>query len=110
MAQTAVKVLFDRSHSGLSEQVNQWLAEASGHVLITGLSMDSNEHGHCLVIMYQTGAGSKVYRGHIFFSASHSALEQQATRGLQTAQAQWGKFVAIGSNQHGHCLCVIEEQ
>jgi len=110
VAQTSVKLLFDSSHLGLAEQLNRWLAEISGQVLVTGLSMDSNQYGHCLVIMYQVGAGGRNYRGHLFFDSGHGRLEEQARRGLAAAQAQWGKFVAVGSNDYGHCLCVIEEQ
>lgn len=110
MAQTAVKTLFNSSHSALHQQMNQWLAEVSGQVQITGVSMDSNEYGHCLVIMYQTGVQGRFYRGHLFFHSNHSALERDVNQGLATAQAQWGKFVGVGSNQYGHCVCVIEEQ
>lgn len=110
MVQTGVKVLFHSSHNALQEQLNQWLARMSGSVTITGISMDSNQYGHCIAIMYQTGGEGRYYRGHLFFHSNHTALDQAANLGLQEAQAQWGRFVAIGSNEHGHCLCVVEEQ
>lgn len=110
MAQTAVKVLFNTSHRTLQEMLGEWLAEASGSVTITGITMDSNQYGHCIVIMYQQGGQGRFYRGHVFFSQRHTALEQEANAGLAAAQAHWGRFVALGSNEYGHCLCVVEEQ
>jgi hypothetical protein len=109
MAQTAVKVLFSHSHRSLEEQLNQWLEQVSGTVTITGISMDSNDLGHCLVLLYEDGGERHYYRGHVFFHRRHSGLEQEAHHGLTEAGAQWGRFVALGSNQHGHCLCVVEE-
>lgn len=110
MAQTAAKVFFDSRHDGLEQELNQWLGQVSGEVVISGISMDSNDYGHCLAIMYQAAGGGKLYRGHVFFNHSHTSLEGEANQGLSAAQAQSGKWLAIGSNQHGHCLCVIEEQ
>lgn len=110
MGQTAVKTIFSSRHDGMGHELNQWLSQVSGQIVITGMSMDSNEYGHCLALMYQTGDGGRQYRAHVFFNSSHAALEHEANRGLAAAQAQWGKMLAIGSNQYGHCLCVIEEQ
>jgi len=110
MARTAVKVLFNPSHRSLQEVLNEWLAEVSGSVTITGITMDSNQYGHCLAIMYEQGGEGRLYRGHVFFSRQHSALEQEANAGLAAAQAEWGRFVALGSNEYGHCLCVVEER
>lgn len=109
MPQTMVKILFSRRHDDLGQQLNAWLQEVSGQVTITGISVDSNEYGHCFSVMYQTGQGGHLYRAHVFYNTSHSGLEAEANRGLQAAQAQRGRFVAIGSNQYGHCLCVVEE-
>jgi len=110
MAQTAVKVLFNSSHRTLQEMLNQWLAEVSGSVTITDVTMDSNQYGHCLAIMYQQSGEGRQYRGHVFFSQRHTALEEVANEGLVAAQAHWGRFVALGSNEYGHCLCVVEER
>lgn len=110
MTLTSVKTFFSSRHDGLGKELNEWLAQVSGQVVVTGISMDSNEYGHCLVVMYQTGEGGRQYRAHVFFNSSHSSLEREANQGLAGAQAQWGRLVAIGSNQYGHCLCVVEEQ
>lgn len=110
MTQSMVKVLFSRRHDELSQQLNQWLHQVAGQVCITGISLDSNEYGHCLAVMYQHGGEGKLYRAHLFYHTRHSNLESEANQGLQVAQAQWAKFIAIGSNQYGHCLCVIEER
>lgn len=110
MAQTAIRTFFHGRHSELSRQLNEWLSQVSGQVVITGISLDSNDFGHSLVVMYQLGDGGRQYRAHVFFHSSHSSLEAEANRGLAAAQAQWGRFVAMGSNQRGHCLCVVEEQ
>jgi hypothetical protein len=79
-------------------------------VTITGISLDSNDLGHSLAVLYQVGNGGRQYRAHLFFHRRHDALEEEANRELAEAQAQWGRFVAMGSNQQGHCLCVVEEQ
>lgn len=110
MSQTAVRTFFHGRHDGLGQDLNRWLTEVSGQVLITGISLDSNDFGHSLAVLYQTSGGGRQYRAHLFFNYRHTDLEQEANRGLAAAQAQWGRFVAIGSNQHGHCLCVVEEQ
>lgn len=110
MTATAVKMLFSRSHGELEQQLNQWLEQISGQGSITGISMDSNEYGHCIALMYQIGGTGRFYRGHLFFHSRHTVVESEANQGLQAADAQWGRFVALGSNQYGHCLCVIEEK
>lgn len=110
MAQTAVKLFFDSRHDGLERDLNQWLGQISGQVVMTGMSMDSNKFGHCLTVMYQTGGEGRHYRAHVYYHSNHSRLEQAANQGLTAAQAQWGRLVAVGSNEYGHCLCVIEEQ
>ncbi len=110
MAQTMVKILFHNSHRSLQDQLNAWLTEIAGTATITGVTMDSNNYGHCIAILYQQDGQGRLYRGHVFFHNSHSSLEQAANAGLEAAQAEWGRFVAIGSNEYGHCLCIIEEQ
>jgi hypothetical protein len=110
MAQTAVRIFFHYRHDVLGQELNQWLSEVSGQVVITGISLDSNDLGHSLAVLYQVGEGGRQYRAHLFFHRRHDALDQEANAALAAAQAQWGRFVAIGSNQQGHCLCVIEEQ
>ncbi|MBP2019221.1 hypothetical protein J2Z79_002646 [Symbiobacterium terraclitae] len=110
MAHTAVKVLFDSSHRTLEEMLNEWLAEVSGSVTIIDVTLNSNQYGHCIVILYQETGEGRFYRGHLFYGQRHTALEQEANAGLAAAEAQWGRFVALGSNEYGHCLCVVEER
>jgi len=110
LAKTEVKVLFSSRHDDLNQQLNAWLEQVSGWVVINGVSLDSNDYGHCLALLYEKSEPGRYYRAHVFFGSGHTFLEEEANRGLQEAQAHWGRFVAIGSNQYGHCLCIIEER
>lgn len=110
MAQSAVKVFFHQRHGELAKQLTEWITQVSGRIQIQSISIDSNEYGHCLSILYSTGGEQHFYRPHLWFSSRHSELEQLANQGLAAAGAQHGRFIAMGSNQYGHCLCVIEEQ
>ncbi|MFZ5816041.1 MAG: hypothetical protein ACOY93_12150 [Bacillota bacterium] len=110
MAQTQVRIFFHHRHDRLQEELNQWLEEVAGQVVVTGVSMDSNKFGRCLVVMYQTGEEGRLYRAHLYYHSSHSRLEAEANEKLAAAQAQWGRLVALGSNEYGHYLCIIEEQ
>jgi len=103
--QTAVRVFFDSSHANLERQLNQWLQQQAGQIEVLSISMDSNQYGHCLTLLCGLGGGP-VYRGLVFFSSQHASLEADANRVL-TGVAD-ARLIAIGSNQYGHCLCVIE--
>lgn len=104
-----VKVLFSSGHSSLQEELQQWLDEMAERITITGLSLSSNEYGHCLVISYskETGPG---YTGWVWFSRSHTALENDANTDMAEVGADGKGFMAVGSNKLGHCLCVIAPQ
>jgi len=103
---SAVKVFFSSSHSTLNDELQAWL----GHVetTILNISMDSNEYGHCLVLLHEPGAGRR-YTAQVFFSSRHSSLETTANDGLLQGRPGGHQLVAVGSNQYGHCLCVIRE-
>ncbi|HLN64707.1 MAG TPA: hypothetical protein VK464_24555 [Symbiobacteriaceae bacterium] len=106
MAQTAVKVLFSQSHYTLNDELVGWLKQSANQITIRGISMDSNQYGHCLTVMYTTGGGP-AYGGLVLFSRRHDDLEAEANETLAQAQHMAFEFVAVGSNEHGHCLCVI---
>ena len=106
MAQTAVKVFFSQSHYTLNDELVAWLKQSAGQVTIRGITMDSNQYGHCLTVMY-TMEGGPAYGGQVLFSRRHDDLEAQTNQTLAQAQHMNFDFVAVGSNEHGHCLCVI---
>lgn len=106
MAQTAVKLFFDRSHYGLNQDFQAWLKQTASQITIRGISMDSNQYGHCLTVMY-TKEGGPTYGGQVLFSRRHDDLEAQTNETLAQAQHMAFEFVAVGSNEHGHCLCMI---
>ncbi|MGE5673271.1 MAG: hypothetical protein ACM3XM_05240 [Mycobacterium leprae] len=108
MALSRVKLFFDFSHSDLSAQLAEWLDETMGQIRVTGVTMDSNQHGHCIAVLYQETPGP-VYRAHVWFNWSHMALQQDVNEGLAAVEQAEGRFVALGSNDHGHCLCIIAE-
>jgi hypothetical protein len=104
---SAVKVLFSNSHSDLNDQLKDWLG--TGGVVIRDVSMDSNRNGHCLVVLYEQGDQVR-YEGNVLFAWSHAELEGQANEMLKAALLESGaQFVAIGSNEYGHCLCIIRQ-
>ncbi|HYF77748.1 MAG TPA: hypothetical protein VD973_11480 [Symbiobacteriaceae bacterium] len=103
---SAVKVLFSRSHMDLQDELQAWLQRSES--TIHSISMDSNDHGHCLVLLHEPG-GSHRYAGQIFFSPGHASLEDVANRAMTTGRPGGQQLVAVGSNQFGHCLCIIRE-
>lgn len=103
---SAVKVLFSQSHGLLESGLQEFLVQTRGQIRITGVTMDSNEYGHNLVILYNRAPGPEYY-GHIYFDRRHDGLEEQTNRALAEA-GQWRpELVAVGSNQYGHCLTII---
>jgi hypothetical protein len=103
---SAVKVLFSRNHQDLLNDLQTWLLRTESTLL--GVSMDSNEYGHCLVLLHEPGS-SRRYEGQIFFSPRHESLEDVANRSLTASRPGAQQLVAVGSNQYGHCLCIIRE-
>lgn len=103
---SAVKVIFSKGHLTLQDELQAWLQGSESTIL--GISMDSNDYGHCLVLLHEPG-GSHRYTGQVFFSPGHGSLEEVANRAATEARPGGQQFVAVGSNQYGHCLCVIRE-
>ncbi|MDF2626175.1 MAG: hypothetical protein K0R39_6 [Symbiobacteriaceae bacterium] len=103
---SAVKVFFSRSHLDLQDELQAWLQQSESEIL--DISMDSNEHGHCLVLLHEPG-GSHRYTGQVFFSTGHTSLEEVANQAAVAARPDGQQHVAVGSNQYGHCLCIIRE-
>lgn len=106
MPRTQVQIFFQSSHARLDGELSGWLDSRRGEIRVTGLSLDSNEYGHCLSVLFQEEPGP-VYAGRVWFSRSHSDLQQAANLALAEEGAPSGLFVATGSNPHGHCLCMI---
>lgn len=106
MPVTQVQIFFQTSHSRLDGELSSWLESRQGEIRVTGLSLDSNEYGHCLAVLYQEEPGP-VYAGRVWFNRKHSELQREANLALAAEGAPTGLFVAAGSNQHGHCLCMI---
>lgn len=103
---SAVKVFFSQSHSVLNDELQAWLKEMAGQVTITGLSMDSNQYGHCLAVLHRTGGGP-AYGGRVVFHRRHDGLEEAANQALAQAPDVTVDFMVVGSNEYGHCLCII---
>jgi len=108
MPQSAVKLLFASSHSALAADLEAWLQETAEQVQITGISLDSNEFGHCLAVLYDLGAGP-VYTSRVWFHTQHWGLEEEANAELLKLSPAKCRLIAIGSNKYGHCLCVVAE-
>jgi hypothetical protein len=106
MAHTAVKVFFRPNHNHLNEELQGWLKQTAGQITVIGITMDSNQHGHCLAVMY-AAEGGPTYGGQVMFSRRHDGLEADTNRALAQAGHVTFEFVAVGSNEYGHCLCVI---
>lgn len=103
---SAVKVFFSARHGELNDELQAWLDHSETKIL--GITMDSNEYGHCLVLLHEPGAGPR-YSAQVFFASRHSNLEETANGGLMQGRPGGHQLVAVGSNQYGHCLCVIRE-
>ena len=103
---SAVKVFFSAKHQALHDELQGWLDHSE--VVIQGVTMDSNDYGHCLVVLHEPGSGHR-YHAQIFYATRHHDLEQQANEALASAPRGGAQVVAVGSNQYGHCLCVIRE-
>jgi hypothetical protein len=103
---SAVKVFFSTNHLALQDELQTWLRQSESTLL--GISMDSNQYGHCLVLLHEPGNAHR-YEGQIFFSTRHESLESVANNGLTQARPGGQQLVAVGSNEYGHCLCVIRE-
>lgn len=106
MPTTKVQIFFQSSHSRLDGELSNWLESRRGEIRVTGMSLDSNDLGHCLSVLYQEEPGP-VYAGRVWFSHKHTVLQEQANLALAAEGAPTGLFVATGSNKHGHCLCLI---
>lgn len=102
---SAVKVFFSSSHHSLNNELQGWFQHTECNVL--DISMDSNEYGHCLVLLYEPG--SHRYEVQVFFASRHSGLESEANERLMQARHGGRQLVAVGSNAHGHCLCILLE-
>lgn len=107
MSNAAVKILFHSSHHSLGAQLQEWLREVSGQVTITNISMDSNRYGHCLAIAYVERSGP-AYRGSVWFHSRHDGLERVAKDSLKGLSPARQTFMAVGSNEYGHALCLID--
>lgn len=105
MATSAVKAFFNTSHSTLQQELQAWLAKQASQIVIRNVSMDSNDYGHCLAVLYEPGPGP-VYCGLIAFNRRHDGAAEEATALLEQQDAEFA-LIAVGSNQHGHCLCLI---
>lgn len=101
---SAVRMFFSHSHYNLDDELREWLSH--NDVTVTGISMDSNQHGHCLAVLYEPGGGAR-YESMISFAWRHDELEAQVNEALQAAGEPGAQCGALGSNEHGHCLCII---
>lgn len=106
MSRTAVKTFFGRSHQTLGQELQAWLTEQTGRITIRSVSMDSNEYGHCLALMYEMVPGP-AYRAQVVFNQRHTDLETAANDLLAGVAGVQFSFVAVGSNQYGHCLVLV---
>lgn len=102
-----VKILFSSNHRTLHDNLQTWLQDNPGQAVIHSISMDSNQYGHCLAIAYSNENGP-VYRGNIWFHSRHSELETQVNEALSGKVQGQGALIALGSNDYGHALCLIE--
>jgi hypothetical protein len=107
MAQHGVKLLFHSSHSTLDGELQAWLGQVNGHVTIHHIMMDSNQYGHCLVIQYESAPGP-LYRARVVYNRRHDGLEAEANSLLAQVNSARRPLVALGSNDFGHCLCMID--
>jgi hypothetical protein len=107
MAQHGVKVFFHNQHGSLDYDLQAWLGQVNGQVTIHHIMMDSNQYGHCLVVQYEMTPGPQ-YRARVVFSRRHDGLEAEANPLLAGANPALRPLVALGSNDHGHCLCLID--
>ena len=103
---SAVKVFFSSSHAILQDELQSWLQHTEHTIL--GISMDSNEYGHCLAVLFEPGSGRR-YDAQVFFSSRHDGVEAEANSALVQGRPNGTQLVAIGSNKYGHCLCIIRE-
>lgn len=103
---SAVKVIFSSSHSALQNELQHWLQHTENTIL--GISMDSNEYGHCLAVLFEPG-GSHRYDAQVFFSSRHDGVEAEANSAQMQGRPGGTQLMAIGSNKYGHCLCIIRE-
>jgi len=107
VAKSGVKLLFHNSHRSLEAELQQWLGQVNGQVTIHRTMMDSNQYGHCLVVQYEM-SGGPVYRAKVIYDRRHDGLEEQANALLAEANQAATPLVALGSNDYGHCLCLID--
>lgn len=103
---SAVKTFFSSSHQTLSDQLQNWLQHSETTIL--SISMDSNDYGHCLVVLHEPGAARR-YDAQVVFSSKHDQLEGLANQALYPLRPGGQQLVAVGSNNYGHCLCIIRE-
>ena len=87
--------------------MQEWLGQVNGQVIIHRLMMDSNQYGHCLVIQYEKTKGP-IYRAKVVYDRQHHGLEAQANELLMEANQSAAPMLALGSNDYGHCLCLID--
>lgn len=90
----------------LGEESQGRLTEQTGRILIRSVSMDSNEHGHCLAVLYEQARGP-AYRTQVVYSTRHDGVEAAANNAMDAEVGVQFSFVAVGSNNYGHCLVLV---
>jgi len=107
MAAERLKMFFSYSHATVHNELNAWLDENANAITITAVSLDSNEHGHCLGVLYREEPGP-AYTGGVWFDYRHDVLEDAVNTELPDLPGN-ARFMAVGSNKLGHAICVICE-